>query len=92
MLSLKKLFSGHVTVTNSADISIAAVKNYIREMIQCEQSETRLSDKDIAQALDTRGIQIARRTVAKYRNDLRILTASQRRNINAPALSKGTIA
>ena len=92
ILSLKKLFSGHVTVTNSDDISIAAVKNYIREMIQCEQSETRLSDKDIAQALDTRGIQIARRTVAKYRNDLRILTASQRRKINAPALSKGTIA
>jgi RNA polymerase sigma-54 factor len=92
MLSLKKLFSGHVTVTNSDDISIAAVKDYIREMIQCEQPETRLSDKDIAQALDTRGIQIARRTVAKYRNDLRILTASQRRKINAPALSKGTIA
>ena len=92
ILSLKKLFSGHVTVTNSDDISIAAVKDYIREMIQCEQSETRLSDKDIALALDTRGIQIARRTVAKYRNDLRILTASQRRKINAPALSKGTIA
>ena len=92
MLSLKKLFSGHVTVINSDDISIAAVKDYIREMIQCEQPETRLSDKDIAQALDTRGIQIARRTVAKYRNDLRILTASQRRKINAPALSKGTIA
>jgi RNA polymerase sigma-54 factor len=92
ILSLKKLFSGHVTVTNSDDISIAAVKDYIREMIQYEQSETRLSDKDIALALDTRGIQIARRTVAKYRNDLRILTASQRRKINAPALSKGTIA
>ena len=92
MFSLKKLFSGHVTVTNSADISIAAVKNYIREMIQSEQSETRLSDKEIAQALGTRGIQIARRTVAKYRNDMRILTASQRRKINAPALSKGTIA
>ena len=92
MLSLKKLFSGHVTVTNSADISIAAVKNYIREMIQCEQPGTRLSDKDIALALDTRGIQIARRTVAKYRNDLRILTASQRRKINTSALSKGTIA
>ena len=89
---LKKLFSGHVPVTNSDDISIAAVKDYIREMIQCEQSETRLSDKEIAQALDTRGIQIARRTVAKYRNDMRILTASQRRKINAPALSKGTIA
>jgi RNA polymerase sigma-54 factor len=92
ILSLKKLFSGHVTVTNSDDISIAAVKDYIREMIQCEQPGTRLSDKDIALALDTRGIQIARRTVAKYRNDLRILTASQRRKINAPALSKGTIA
>ena len=92
ILSLKKLFSGHITVTNSDDISSAAVKDYIREMIQCEQPETRLSDKDIALALDTRGIQIARRTVAKYRNDLRILTASQRRKINAPALSKGTTA
>jgi RNA polymerase sigma-54 factor len=92
ILSLKKLFSGHVPVTHSDDISIAAVKDYIREMIQYEQPETRLSDKDIAQALDTRGIQIARRTVAKYRNDLRLLTASQRRKINPPALSKGTIA
>ena len=92
IFSLKKLFSGHVPVTHSDDISIAAVKDYIREMIQYEQPETRLSDKDIAQALDTRGIQIARRTVAKYRNDLRLLTASQRRKINPPALSKGTIA
>ena len=92
ILSLKKLFSGHVTVTHSDDISIAAVKDYIREMIQCEQPETRLSDKEIARALDTRGIKIARRTVAKYRNDLRIPPASQRRKINAPVLNKGTIA
>ena len=92
ILSLKKLFSGHVTVTNSDDISIAAVKDYISEMIQCEQPETRLSDKEIARALDTRGIKIARRTVAKYRNDLRIPPASQRRKINAPVLNKGTIA
>ena len=92
ILSLKKLFSGHVTVTDSDDISIAAVKDYISEMIQCEQPETRLSDKEIARALDTRGIKIARRTVAKYRNDLRIPPASQRRKINAAVLNKGTIA
>ena len=92
ILSLKKLFSGHVTVTNSDDISTAAVKDYISEMIQCEQPETRLSDKEIARALDTRGIKIARRTVAKYRNDLRIPPASQRRKINAAVLNKGTIA
>jgi RNA polymerase sigma-54 factor len=51
----------------------------IREMVEKEDTGASLSDQEIAQALRAKGLNIARRTVAKYREELGILPSHQRR-------------
>jgi RNA polymerase sigma-54 factor len=51
----------------------------VRQIIAQEQAEKPLSDARIAELLSVEGSQVARRTVAKYRESLKIAPASQRR-------------
>jgi RNA polymerase sigma-54 factor len=55
------------------------VKDQIRKMIEAEDAAQPMSDQDIADRLATEGVAIARRTVAKYRDELQLLPARLRR-------------
>ena len=61
------------------DISATVVKHRIKALVQAEDPAKPLSDEAIAGLLDRDGIKVARRTVNKYREELRIPPASQRR-------------
>jgi RNA polymerase sigma-54 factor len=56
------------------------VKEFIAEMVKGEDSAHPLTDDQIEAKLKERGIKIARRTVAKYRNEMKILPVALRRN------------
>ncbi|MCS7205322.1 MAG: RNA polymerase factor sigma-54 [Leptospiraceae bacterium] len=59
-------------------ISVDKVKEYIKEIIQNEDKQIPLKDKEIAELLLRKGIRIARRTVTKYRKELNLPPANQR--------------
>jgi RNA polymerase sigma-54 factor len=63
--------------------SAEAVRTRIKVLIEAEPATAVLSDDRIAEILRTEGIEIARRTVAKYRESLRIPSSSQRRRARA---------
>jgi RNA polymerase sigma-54 factor len=71
ILPLKKLFSNAVG-DEGEEVSKNAAKETIRQIIQEHQGEKALSDQKISDLLKERGIAVARRTVAKYRNELNI--------------------
>jgi RNA polymerase sigma-54 factor len=56
-----------------------AVKAMVQEVIDAENKSKPLSDREIAEALEKKGVTIARRTVVKYREQLGILSAPLRR-------------
>ena len=64
---------------DGGDVSSKAVQHYIREMIDAEKPDKILSDDTIAEMLQARGINVARRTVAKYRDLMKIGSSSERR-------------
>jgi RNA polymerase sigma-54 factor len=82
-VSLKSLFTRAVECeapgAAPGEISSFEVKNTIRALIEHEAAEAPLSDAKITQVLNGRGIDIKRRTVAKYRNELGIGTQSARK-------------
>lgn len=65
--------------TDDGDMSTQRVKNLIKEIVDGENSEKPFSDQKIVELLNGQGIKIARRTVAKYRDEMNILTKSQRK-------------
>lgn len=67
IIPLKRLFSSAI-----GDLSKEAVKETIRQILEEQEGQKALSDQKIADLLSERGIKIARRTVAKYRNELQI--------------------
>jgi RNA polymerase sigma-54 factor len=60
-------------------VSSVSVKKTIRDMVAGEDGVKPLSDQEIAQSLQGQGLTIARRTVAKYREQLKILPARLRK-------------
>jgi RNA polymerase sigma-54 factor len=81
VFELKFFFSNAIAATESGGESHAAesVRYRIRDLIAKEQPDKVLSDDDIVLLLKSEGIEIARRTVAKYRESLNILSSVQRR-------------
>ena len=65
--------------TGEGEHSAKAVRHRIRQVIEAESPADVLSDEAIAQKLKADGIQVARRTVAKYREALRIPSSADRR-------------
>ncbi|MFB3102522.1 MAG: RNA polymerase sigma-54 factor, partial [Alphaproteobacteria bacterium] len=61
--------------------SSESVRHQIRELIEAETAKNVLSDDRIVEILRSDGVDIARRTVAKYRDALRIPSSVQRRRI-----------
>jgi len=76
---LRMFFTGGKTTAAGEDVAWDAIKVRLREIVDREDKAAPLADDQIADALRAKGIKIARRTVAKYRNLLNIPPARQRR-------------
>jgi RNA polymerase sigma-54 factor len=74
----KYFFASSLSTERGASASSTAVKALIQQMVDGEDSKRPLSDNDIALQLKTNGVNCARRTVAKYREALRIPAATLR--------------
>jgi RNA polymerase sigma-54 factor len=79
LFELKFFFHSGIASKDGAMVSSVSVKKTIRDMVEAEDPEAPLSDQEIAQALHAQGLTIARRTVAKYREELGVLPSHQRR-------------
>jgi RNA polymerase sigma-54 factor len=79
LFPMKYFFHSGIDSTSGADVSSLSIKNKIARIIGDEDSRRPHSDARIMQKLRAEGIQIARRTVAKYREELRIPSSSQRK-------------
>jgi len=76
---LKYFFSAGLDTDEGDEVAAKAVKEMIQEIVAGEDSARPLSDKKIVELLSARGLKIARRTVAKYRDHLGILNARMRK-------------
>lgn len=79
IFELKYFFSGGVEKNSGEGISSKSVKVFIKDIISKEDCKKPLSDEKVANKLKNRGINISRRTVAKYRDELGILSSSRRK-------------
>ncbi|PYK35617.1 MAG: RNA polymerase sigma-54 factor, partial [Verrucomicrobia bacterium] len=79
VFEMKYFFTpGYQTATGES-LSNTSVKEAILDLVKHEDGNAPLSDKQIVEILNERGIPIARRTVAKYRDELDILPSNMRR-------------
>lgn len=83
IFELKFFFTNGLGGGNGSDVAAEAVRHRIKSMVDAEQPTAILSDDAIVSALNGDGIQIARRTVAKYRKTMNIPSSSQRRRQKA---------
>jgi RNA polymerase sigma-54 factor len=81
VLPLKFFFSSSLGTTVGEDASARAVKARIEKLVADENTARPLTDSDIVKTLAERGVKIARRTVAKYRDQLNILPARMRKRV-----------
>jgi len=81
VFELKYFFSSHVGTTTGGEVSSTAIRAQIKKLTAEESPRKPLSDNKIATILKQRGIQVARRTVAKYRDELGIPSSNDRRQI-----------
>ena len=79
IVPLRMFFSGGTTTADGQDMSWDAVKVKLREIVDREDKANPLNDDELVDALKADGIDIKRRTVAKYRSLLDIPTARKRR-------------
>jgi RNA polymerase sigma-54 factor len=75
---LKYFFSSGVSTEDGGSASATAIQAMLRKLIDAEDPRKPLSDQAIAEQLQAKGIQVARRTVAKYREGMRIPSSSER--------------
>ncbi|HQY87768.1 MAG TPA: hypothetical protein PK402_03865, partial [Tepidisphaeraceae bacterium] len=76
---LRRFFSMGTTDSSGTEMSWDAVKEKIRKIIDEEDKDKPLNDEEIVEEIKKQGIDLARRTVAKYRGILNIPTARQRK-------------
>jgi RNA polymerase sigma-54 factor len=79
LFELKYFFHSGIAAGDGAMVSSVSVKKMIQDLLANEDTTKPLSDQEVAQTLKARGLTIARRTVAKYREELGILPSHQRR-------------
>jgi RNA polymerase sigma-54 factor len=78
---LKFFFNTGITSSQGEDLASESVKNLVREIIAKEDPKKPYSDEKLVQILKGMNIHIARRTVSKYREAMRILSSNERRKI-----------
>ncbi len=79
LFELKYFFASSLSESDGDGVSSTSVKTQIQKLINDENTQKPLSDQKIAEILITEGINISRRTVAKYRDEMRIPSSSMRR-------------
>ncbi|HJT24525.1 MAG TPA: RNA polymerase factor sigma-54, partial [bacterium] len=81
LFELKFFFTSGLESVDGMDVSSLSVKEKIKELVSQEPPQKPYSDQKIMQMLNGQGLNIARRTIAKYREELKIPSASQRRKL-----------
>jgi len=79
VVPLRGFFTGGLATESGEEVSSSAVKAAITELLENEDKKKPLSDEAMAKALKSRGIEIARRTVAKYRDQMGVASARMRK-------------
>ncbi len=79
LFELKYFFSSHVGTTSGGEASSTAIRAMIKKLVSNENPRKPLSDNSITNLLKEEGIDVARRTVAKYRESLNIPSSSDRK-------------
>jgi RNA polymerase sigma-54 factor len=81
IFEFKYFFSSHVSTSDGGECSATAIRAMIRKFIAKEDPGKPLSDSKIASTLVASGIQVARRTVAKYRESMSIPPSNERKRL-----------
>ena len=81
IFELKYFFSSHVSTENGGECSSTAIRSLIKKLILAETPAKPLSDSKMATILAEQGINVARRTIAKYRESLSIPPSNQRKSL-----------
>ena len=79
VFEIKYFFSAGVAGSAGEGISSNSIKEFIKEIVDEEDPKSPYSDQDMAEMLQKKGIKISRRTVAKYRDEMHILSSSRRK-------------
>jgi RNA polymerase sigma-54 factor len=82
VIEFKHFFSSHVASADGQDVSSTAIRAKIKKLINGESPAAPLSDSQLTTLLAQAGVQVARRTVAKYRESLNIPTSSERKRVH----------
>ncbi len=78
---LKYFFSSHVATHEGGECSSTAIRALIKKLVASENPQKPLSDSKITSLLGEQGINIARRTIAKYRESLAISPSNERKRL-----------
>jgi RNA polymerase sigma-54 factor len=81
IFELKYFFSAGLNCATGGDLASEAIKMKIKSLVAAENGKRPLSDQAIADLLNRDGVNIARRTVAKYREAMGVLPSSQRKRM-----------
>ncbi len=81
IFELKYFFSSHVSTDNGGECSATAIRAIIKKLVQAENPRKPLSDSKIADILVEQGVNVARRTIAKYRETLSIPPSNERKRL-----------
>ncbi|HCQ35126.1 MAG TPA: RNA polymerase sigma-54 factor, partial [Alcanivorax sp.] len=81
VFELKYFFSSHVDTDGGGECSSTAIRAIIKKLVAAESPRKPLSDNKLASLLNDQGIKVARRTVAKYREAMRIPSSSARKRL-----------
>lgn len=81
IVEFKHFFSSHVSTAEGGECSATAIRAFIKELIANELPAKPLSDDKIAKLLQEKGINVARRTIAKYREAMSIAASNERKRL-----------
>ena len=81
ILEFKYFFSSHVSTADGGECSATAIRAIIKKFVAAESAAKPLSDNKIALLLGDQGINVARRTVAKYREAMQIPPSNERKRL-----------
>ncbi len=81
VFEFRYFFSSHVAASDGTEMSSTAIRAKIRKLVAQEEPDKPFSDSRIADILSQEGVQVARRTVAKYREALGIPPSSERKRV-----------
>ncbi len=81
IFEFKYFFSSHVSTADGGECSATAIRAFIKELVESESPVKPLSDSKISNLLKEKGINVARRTIAKYREAMSSPSSSQRKRL-----------